>query len=202
MSELYHYGIKGQKWGIRRYQNEDGSLTAEGKKRYYEKGAVLFDTMLSERNKYNKKFDKLTTKMEAKKAAGKKISRLDRMRATYYGKNVRYQDKRAANLDKWLPREERARSAMGKAMIPGLVASGAAIAKGVYDNNKDNYEGAENAAIVAQIANAVAAFSGVTAYEISQNKSGNYKEYKKWSKDIIKEAKDETIEDLKKKGLW
>ena len=32
--ELYHYGIKGQKWGIRRFQNEDGSLTEEGKKRY------------------------------------------------------------------------------------------------------------------------------------------------------------------------
>ena len=32
--ELYHWGIKGQKWGIRRYQNEDGSLTVEGKKRY------------------------------------------------------------------------------------------------------------------------------------------------------------------------
>ena len=29
--ELYHYGIKGQHWGIRRYQNEDGSYTAEGK---------------------------------------------------------------------------------------------------------------------------------------------------------------------------
>lgn len=32
--ELYHYGIKGQKWGIRKYQNPDGSLTAEGKARY------------------------------------------------------------------------------------------------------------------------------------------------------------------------
>ena len=31
--ELYHYGIKGQKWGVRRYQNKDGSLTAAGKKR-------------------------------------------------------------------------------------------------------------------------------------------------------------------------
>jgi hypothetical protein len=30
---LYHHGILGQKWGIRRYQNEDGTLTAEGKKR-------------------------------------------------------------------------------------------------------------------------------------------------------------------------
>jgi hypothetical protein len=32
--ELYHHGILGQKWGVRRYQNSDGSLTAQGKKRY------------------------------------------------------------------------------------------------------------------------------------------------------------------------
>ena len=32
--ELYHHGIKGQKWGRRRFQNEDGSLTPEGVKRY------------------------------------------------------------------------------------------------------------------------------------------------------------------------
>lgn len=32
---LQHYGVKGQKWGVRRYQEEDGSLTAEGKERYY-----------------------------------------------------------------------------------------------------------------------------------------------------------------------
>lgn len=32
--ELMHYGILGQKWGKRRYQNKDGSLTSEGKKRY------------------------------------------------------------------------------------------------------------------------------------------------------------------------
>ena len=34
LDELMHYGIKGQKWGRRRYQNEDGSLTPEGAKRY------------------------------------------------------------------------------------------------------------------------------------------------------------------------
>ena len=32
--ELKHYGIKGMKWGVRRFQNSDGSLTAHGKKRY------------------------------------------------------------------------------------------------------------------------------------------------------------------------
>ena len=39
-SELYHWGIKGMKWGVRRYQNKDGSLTPAGKKRYAEDGGV------------------------------------------------------------------------------------------------------------------------------------------------------------------
>lgn len=33
MSELSHHGVKGQKWGVRRYQNKDGSLTAKGKRK-------------------------------------------------------------------------------------------------------------------------------------------------------------------------
>ena len=34
--ELYHHGIKGQRWGVRRFQKKDGSLTPAGKKRYYD----------------------------------------------------------------------------------------------------------------------------------------------------------------------
>ena len=58
---LGHSGIKGQKWGIRRYQNEDGSLTEEGKKRYG-KTEVNFDKKEKQNtsNKNNKqdKFEK------------------------------------------------------------------------------------------------------------------------------------------------
>lgn len=32
MDEIYHHGVKGQKWYVRRYQNADGSLTAAGRK--------------------------------------------------------------------------------------------------------------------------------------------------------------------------
>lgn len=55
-SDLYlsHHGIKGQKWGIRRYQNEDGTWTEEGKKRYgHWKGPDTFKY-----RRLNKKADK------------------------------------------------------------------------------------------------------------------------------------------------
>lgn len=48
-SYLIHYGIEGQKWGVRRFQNEDGTLTPEGIKRY----SNLIDK--SERSEKDKK---------------------------------------------------------------------------------------------------------------------------------------------------
>ena len=40
-AELFHTGVKGMKWGVRRYQNKDGSLTPLGKKRYAKELAKL-----------------------------------------------------------------------------------------------------------------------------------------------------------------
>lgn len=37
---LQHWGIKGMKWGVRRYQNDDGSLTPAGKARYNDDGST------------------------------------------------------------------------------------------------------------------------------------------------------------------
>lgn len=65
--ELRHYGILGMKWGVRRYQNKDGSLTAKGVKRYAEKGYAE-DAYKSNKTKYGKAYDKVTG---ANKTAGK-----------------------------------------------------------------------------------------------------------------------------------
>lgn len=54
--ELYHHGIKGQKWGRRRYQNPDGSLTPAGRQKYGVKGPRRFSVMAS-KSKYNKYLD-------------------------------------------------------------------------------------------------------------------------------------------------
>lgn len=49
--ELYHYGVLGMKWGVRRYQKKDGSLTRAGKK-LIDEGATLYPTYKGKHLKY------------------------------------------------------------------------------------------------------------------------------------------------------
>lgn len=84
-NELYHHGILGMKWGVRRYQNKDGSLTQAGKKRYgYEsmsneelRSAVnrkimenRYNQLRSNTGKYKESKDNLDLASTAAKTAG------------------------------------------------------------------------------------------------------------------------------------
>lgn len=62
-SYIKHHGILGQKWGVRRYQNNDGSLTEEGKKRYSKKVSEMSNEEL------RKNVDRLRLENEYKRLA-------------------------------------------------------------------------------------------------------------------------------------
>ena len=50
-NELMHSGVKGQKWGVRRYQNSDGTLTEAGKRRYNRSYRKKIDDAVEKRMK-------------------------------------------------------------------------------------------------------------------------------------------------------
>ena len=62
--ELYHSGIKGMKWGIRRYQNADGSLTPAGRKRYKatEEELKAREQVIKNKERLKARTDKLAAK--------------------------------------------------------------------------------------------------------------------------------------------
>ena len=65
-NEIYHFGIKGQKWGIRRYQNKDGSLTPAGRKRVskeYAKYAKAAQAEVATTSNYVKAYNRAADKM-------------------------------------------------------------------------------------------------------------------------------------------
>jgi hypothetical protein len=92
MNELKHYGVKGQRWGVRRYQKKDGSLTPLGKKRiskeYEKESKKLMSDFAARResmyvNAYNKAADKMNR-------GG--IDKFNKEQADKYGKDYAKRD--------------------------------------------------------------------------------------------------------------
>ena len=84
---LIHHGIKGQKWGIRRFQNPDGSLTTEGIRRY---------GVYSQHKQIANKFDSMTNKMSKNKSLLKDKEFMDEYKkagADWENELKKYKDK-------------------------------------------------------------------------------------------------------------
>ena len=92
MNELYHHGIKGQKWGVRRYQNEDGSLTEAGRKKIskeYKKSSIKGDKEMQKQyqSMYLKSYNKAADKMN-----NGEIDRFNNEQRKKYGKDFAKRD--------------------------------------------------------------------------------------------------------------
>lgn len=113
-NELYHHGVKGMRWGIRNYQNADGTLTAEGRARYgidrknknYDKSNALgkylhqrmdYETARAQLNRdviksdlkaFRKGGGGLKTVVQNKKAGNEILKQMSKGMDEKYGKNA------------------------------------------------------------------------------------------------------------------
>lgn len=97
-SELYHYGIPGMRKGVRRFQNEDGTYTEAGKRRY-------FDYSTNPANHRTSMNAQARTRMEAASAANRRSNQAaisERNRANWASRNVAERERRSqvANADR------------------------------------------------------------------------------------------------------
>lgn len=105
-NQLYHWGIKGMKWGIRRYQNKDGSLTAKGRQRY----AKLEDEL----NKLKPSNDEQESYETRKQRAVKSGSATEVLR--YKGDLTQQEMQSAATRIRW---EQEMKQISDKELAPG-----------------------------------------------------------------------------------
>ena len=128
-NELYHHFVRGQKWGVRRYQNEDGSLTNAGQRRYArdarEKEFNEYDNSSGKYYKKSKKNGRTDLEFDAKRYVKEDAERTRRLVDS--GRNLSGDLKRAVDTstkNRKIPKmdlasmtEQEMRSQINRAML-------------------------------------------------------------------------------------
>lgn len=126
--ELYHFGVRGMKWGIRRYRNEDGTLTEKGKKRYAKMNAKVDKTYKWHTDPAKETLKRSTSSKAAKESAKNTIKREDELRElrrSEIEKGFNFYENRIKN------------SAIAGAIIAGPIGAGyALVGRHIYEELK------------------------------------------------------------------
>lgn len=146
--ELYHHGVLGMKWGVRRYQNYNGSYTQAGLKRY-EKSASTYEDLKAKKKQYGSRtmMDSRTTYGRATKLAKQ------RMKKDY--KHLK-QDKLADQGKNLYANGYRITDNVGTKMASAAVTGGTAIGW-AYTNKLIDRKQAESLAVIAGSVGAIGA---------------------------------------------
>lgn len=151
---LAHHGILGQKWGVRRYQNPDGSLTTEGRRRY---GAGYEELSRSKQ----KKVRKLQSKID------KNVEKYDKREYKTLDERARARDQKALKADKKI-----AKGKMTEAEKKAILDDhdlGTEYVKKAYDRQKQNV-------------NTLIEMNKTAVYTPEIKKTAAYETAKRWSK--------------------
>ena len=118
---LIHHGVKGQRWGVRRYQNPDGSLTEQGKNKLNKYKKKQYSNLQKREERFNKKYEKAKIK-------GKLNNQYRKV--SYDLQKVRFNVERSALKHMTLDDVSKERKAMGKRIVKSVVitAGSAALA--------------------------------------------------------------------------
>lgn len=188
-SYLIHYGIEGQKWGVRRFQNEDGTYTDSGLLRRKEQ-----QHFVKEQKKVNRKFDKLTDKLQSRVSAGKRVSNRKIQKAVELGTKHRALDYISQNPRPYLQARGLNKASKARNTV-GIASSSAAI-------------GIAGLGVAAERPDVVAGYGSIGVSGIASSVTMRKLEklaIDKWMErqygDAINKSKNLTIKDLEEHGI-
>lgn len=127
---LAHHGIQGQKWGIRRYQNKDGSLTSEGQVRYSKK----------ESGKTGSFFGKFSNRLDQDRYLGKERAAKKKLAEAEASGDEKQIEKRKKKLEKVQATRDNLQAyndhtSTGKKIVQNLLLGASATSYRAYRGN-------------------------------------------------------------------
>lgn len=150
MGELYHHGILGQKWGIRRFQNPDGTLTAAGRLRFKSQQQAEYKVANKSQIKgYRSSYDRMkdyTEKSQVIKTRGQELTDLAKKVNDLHDKLLEFKEddkvydeavKRATTLAKKNPEFDPKYDDLDD-LVEWYLYEGNVLSETAYDLNKNN----------------------------------------------------------------